>query len=201
MGDIGINTLTTEQYLALTRGNQASGVVKPEIEGYWTSSVCSTFQELHMTQSCYMYFPSLSQELRRDWWTDYLQEQLTPRICSKRPSFKGLDTMTRQLLDSQGPISNKMPAQALDAKDWIATRRNDTMGRLAGGFSDEEETEKLEEIKDVIAKYEPTCQKVKPSNLPVVSFYVTPYELPIPFPRRLEQHVVEALVHKAIESL
>ncbi|GKC55147.1 hypothetical protein Tco_1077892 [Tanacetum coccineum] len=31
MGDVDINTLTMKQYLALTRGNQASGVVKPEI--------------------------------------------------------------------------------------------------------------------------------------------------------------------------
>ncbi|GJY18753.1 hypothetical protein Tco_0390244 [Tanacetum coccineum] len=31
MGDVEINTLTIEQYLALTRGNQAPGVVKPEI--------------------------------------------------------------------------------------------------------------------------------------------------------------------------
>ncbi|GJX64735.1 hypothetical protein Tco_0299078 [Tanacetum coccineum] len=31
MGEADINTLTMEQYLALTRGNQAPGVVKPEI--------------------------------------------------------------------------------------------------------------------------------------------------------------------------
>ncbi|GJR70814.1 hypothetical protein Tco_0016879 [Tanacetum coccineum] len=31
MGDIDINTLTMEHYLALTRGNEALGVVKPEI--------------------------------------------------------------------------------------------------------------------------------------------------------------------------
>ncbi|GKA24072.1 hypothetical protein Tco_0710105 [Tanacetum coccineum] len=31
MGDVDINTLTMEQYLALTRGNQSPGVVKPKI--------------------------------------------------------------------------------------------------------------------------------------------------------------------------
>nr|GEZ32552.1 hypothetical protein [Tanacetum cinerariifolium] len=31
MGDVDINTLAMEQYLALTRGNQASGVAKPAI--------------------------------------------------------------------------------------------------------------------------------------------------------------------------
>ncbi|GJX67843.1 retrotransposon protein, putative, ty3-gypsy subclass [Tanacetum coccineum] len=200
MGDVGINTLTTEQYLALTRGNQASGVVKPEIK-----------------------------ELRRDWWTDYLQEQLTPRILIKKaiiqrycPPFK----MAKQLeeihnfkqegppgyykrTDNQPPFGERKPSlteiitkyieesakKEVEHEEWLRKLQEST------NFSDEEETEKLKEIKDVIAKYEPTCQKVKPSNLPVVSFYVTPYELPIPFPRRLEQHVVEALVHKAIESL
>ncbi|GKE35788.1 hypothetical protein Tco_1455110, partial [Tanacetum coccineum] len=31
MGDVDINTLTMEQYLALTRGNQVPGLVRPEI--------------------------------------------------------------------------------------------------------------------------------------------------------------------------
>ncbi|GJY20915.1 hypothetical protein Tco_0393481 [Tanacetum coccineum] len=35
----------------------------------------------------------------------------------------------------------------------------------------------------------------------LVSYYVAPYEPPIPFLRRLEQHVKEALIHKAMESL
>ncbi|GJZ39706.1 reverse transcriptase domain-containing protein, partial [Tanacetum coccineum] len=34
-----------------------------------------------------------------------------------------------------------------------------------------------------------------------ISYYVKPYEPPIPFPRRLEQHAEEALVHETMESL
>nr|GEW22104.1 hypothetical protein [Tanacetum cinerariifolium] len=34
-----------------------------------------------------------------------------------------------------------------------------------------------------------------------VNYYIDPYETPIPFPRRLEHHVEEALVHKTMESL
>ncbi|GJX34296.1 hypothetical protein Tco_0245853 [Tanacetum coccineum] len=34
-----------------------------------------------------------------------------------------------------------------------------------------------------------------------VNYYVDPYEPPIPFPRRLEHHAKEALVHKTMESL
>ncbi|GJS21335.1 hypothetical protein Tco_0449967 [Tanacetum coccineum] len=129
----------------------------------------------NMTQSCCVYFPSLLLELQRDGWIDYLQEQSTPRIFSRRPSFKGivrslkwqislrkfitsskkvkrhctkhrrgLDTMTRQLLDSQGPIPNKTLAQASDAiqtmddhsKKWhdLSTSRKASNG-ISDGIS------------------------------------------------------------------
>nr|GEY80932.1 MAK10-like protein [Tanacetum cinerariifolium] len=84
MGEVDINTLTIEKYLALTRGNQALGMVKPELGGN------VNFEEPYITQSCYVYFPSHSLELRKDGWKDYLREQSTPRICSSRISFKGI---------------------------------------------------------------------------------------------------------------
>ncbi|GKE41834.1 hypothetical protein Tco_1469118, partial [Tanacetum coccineum] len=34
-----------------------------------------------------------------------------------------------------------------------------------------------------------------------INYYVDPYEPPIPFPRRLEQHAEESLVHQTMESL
>ncbi|GKA57304.1 hypothetical protein Tco_0756492 [Tanacetum coccineum] len=43
MGDTDINTLTMEQYLALTRGNQAPGMVKPEIRGNANFEIKSQF--------------------------------------------------------------------------------------------------------------------------------------------------------------
>ncbi|GJS41699.1 hypothetical protein Tco_0566742 [Tanacetum coccineum] len=43
MGEVGINTLTMEQYLSLTRGNQALGVVKPEIRGNVNFEIKSQF--------------------------------------------------------------------------------------------------------------------------------------------------------------
>ncbi|GKA12643.1 7-deoxyloganetin glucosyltransferase-like protein [Tanacetum coccineum] len=176
MGDADINTLTMEQYLALTRRNKAPSMVKPEIGGNVNLEIKSQFiREFsedtflgnknddayehverildiasllniprNMTQSCCVYFPSLLLELQRDGWIDYLQEQSTPRIFSRRPSFKGLDTMTRQLLDSQGPIPNKTLAQASDAiqtmddhsKKWhdLSTSRKASNG-ISDGIS------------------------------------------------------------------
>ncbi|GJR36099.1 hypothetical protein Tco_1211783 [Tanacetum coccineum] len=43
MAGVGINTLTMEQYLALSRENQASGVVKPEIRGNVNFEIKSQF--------------------------------------------------------------------------------------------------------------------------------------------------------------
>nr|GEX95673.1 hypothetical protein [Tanacetum cinerariifolium] len=71
-------------------------------------------------------------------------------------------------------------------------------------FSDEDVQEKakeVEEIEKVAAHHEPAHQKVTPSDLPIVSYYVAPYELSILFLRHLEQHTEEALIHYAMESL
>ncbi|GJZ65973.1 reverse transcriptase domain-containing protein, partial [Tanacetum coccineum] len=75
MGDSDINTLTMEQYLALTPGNQAPGVVKPKIKGNVNFEI---------------------KKLRRDGLTNYHQEQSTPGIFSKRHSFKGLGEVSKE---------------------------------------------------------------------------------------------------------
>ncbi|GKB00114.1 DNA-binding pseudobarrel domain-containing protein [Tanacetum coccineum] len=61
--------------------------------------------------------------------------------------------------------------------------------------------EEIEEIEDAVAHRGPAPHEVKPSELPIVSFYVAPYEPSITFPRHLKQHSEEALVHKTMESL
>ncbi|GJR94590.1 hypothetical protein Tco_0266764 [Tanacetum coccineum] len=76
-------------------------------------------------------------------------------------------------------------------------------------FSEDETQEEIEEVKEIeeiVAHHEPvpreiTTSEVTPSELPKVNYYVAPYELPIPFPRRLAQHAEEVLVHKTMESL
>ncbi|GKA43842.1 putative reverse transcriptase domain-containing protein [Tanacetum coccineum] len=44
MGEVDINTLTMEQYLALTCGNQAPGVLKPELGGNVNFEIKSQFK-------------------------------------------------------------------------------------------------------------------------------------------------------------
>ncbi|GJS97542.1 hypothetical protein Tco_0804510, partial [Tanacetum coccineum] len=72
------------------------------------------------------------------------------------------------------------------------------------GFSDDEkqETERAKvsiavETLDTTLDIKPLPQEEKQN----ISYYVKPYEPPIMFPRRLEQHAEEELVHETMESL
>ncbi|GJU40915.1 hypothetical protein Tco_1193872 [Tanacetum coccineum] len=120
MGDADIIMLTMEQYLALTRGSQAPGAVKPEIGGNVNFKIKSQFMrelredtfsgnkktllmntwkencdinvslyqqtlELHMTQSCYLYF-GLSLGTINTW--DSLKNAFIQRYCSVGVEFK-----------------------------------------------------------------------------------------------------------------
>ncbi|GJV09816.1 hypothetical protein Tco_1351357 [Tanacetum coccineum] len=71
------------------------------------------------------------------------------------------------------------------------------------GFSDDENQEIKEavEIEEIITHPETTPPMVSPCQPKKVSYYVAPYEPPIPLPGRLTQHAEEALVHKTMESL
>ncbi|GJY39754.1 hypothetical protein Tco_0426118 [Tanacetum coccineum] len=61
------------------------------------------------------------------------------------------------------------------------------------GFSDDDELNNVTSIPDEDLKQISTKQ--------TTTHYVEPYISPIPFPRRLEQHAEEALIHKTMESL
>ncbi|GJQ89492.1 hypothetical protein Tco_0000631 [Tanacetum coccineum] len=65
----------------------------------------------------------------------------------------------------------------------------------------QEEIKEAEEIEEAVALHGPAPREVTPRELPVVSYYVAPYESSILFPRRFKQHAEEVLVYKTIESL
>ncbi|GJR95041.1 hypothetical protein Tco_0267215 [Tanacetum coccineum] len=124
-----------EQYLALTRQNQAPGVVKPKIRGDVNFEIKSQFMRIlnivslfnipGVTHDEVMLRVSLSQslELRRDGWKDYHQEQSTPGIFSSRLSFKDIvnhlkrqNSLRKSTTSSKkGPIPNKTLGEALEA--------------------------------------------------------------------------------------
>ncbi|GJT04344.1 zinc knuckle CX2CX4HX4C containing protein [Tanacetum coccineum] len=73
------------------------------------------------------------------------------------------------------------------------------------GFSDNEEQETDDSgMAEAVAALEATLKKKREEPKKVkqnVNYYVDPYEPPIPFPKRLEHHAEEALVHQTMESL
>nr|GEZ45229.1 hypothetical protein [Tanacetum cinerariifolium] len=102
MDEGDIDNLTMEQYLALTRGNQAPGVVKPKIRGN-----------------------EGDETLYRAWerYNDLLYKCPTHEINSHQKVnifYNVLGIMNHQLLDSQGPTSGMTPAQALTAIQTMA---------------------------------------------------------------------------------
>ncbi|GJR88923.1 hypothetical protein Tco_0212934 [Tanacetum coccineum] len=60
------------------------------------------------------------------------------------------------------------------------------------GFSDDDELKNITSIPDEYLK------QISPKQ--TTTHYIEPYVPPIPFPRRLEQHAEEALIHKTMET-
>ncbi|GJW19358.1 reverse transcriptase domain-containing protein [Tanacetum coccineum] len=106
MAEGEIDNLTMEQYLALTRGNQAPGVVKPEIGGN-LEEIRNFKQE--GDETLYQAW---------EWYNDLLYKCPTHDINNHQKVnifYNGFGAMNRQLLDSQGPIPGMTPVQALTA--------------------------------------------------------------------------------------
>nr|GEY55799.1 hypothetical protein [Tanacetum cinerariifolium] len=136
MGDADINTLTMEQYLALTHENQAPSMVKPEIKGNVNFEIKSQFMRelqedtfsrnknddahehveriLDILEEIHNFKQEGDETLypAYDRYNDLMYKCSTHDLNSHQKVnifYKGLDTMTRQLLDLQGPIPNKTP--------------------------------------------------------------------------------------------
>ncbi|GJU02827.1 hypothetical protein Tco_1113165 [Tanacetum coccineum] len=90
MAEGEIDNLTMEQYLALTRGNQAPGVVKTKIRGNVNFKIKSQFmRELREDTFSGNKNDDAHEHPLRDGWTDFPQEPLIPGISLKMPLSKG----------------------------------------------------------------------------------------------------------------
>ncbi|GKA92923.1 hypothetical protein Tco_0814848 [Tanacetum coccineum] len=133
--------------------------------------------------------------------------------------YNGLGTMNHQLLDSQGLIPGMTPTQALTFEECktICTEDGSPLytpfyyspdeieyfsANSGFSYNEKQETDNLG-MAEVLTALEATLKikKEPKEEKQSVNYYVDPYEPPIPFPRRLEHHAEEALVHKTMESL
>nr|GEW32047.1 alpha/beta hydrolases superfamily protein [Tanacetum cinerariifolium] len=133
-----IDNLTMEQYLALTRGKQAPGVVKPKNKGNVNFKIKNQFmRELredtfygNKNNDAHEHFERVL-DIERDEtlyqaWESYnnlLYKCSTHDINSHQKVnmfYNDLGTMNHQLLDSHGPILSMTPTQALTTIQTMA---------------------------------------------------------------------------------
>ncbi|GJT19995.1 hypothetical protein Tco_0878701 [Tanacetum coccineum] len=180
MAGVDIDTLTMEQYLALSRENQALGVVKPKIRDNvnfdiksqfmsakrWVDKLTSgTINTWDLLKKAFIqrYCPpsktakqledihNFKQEgdksLYQVWerYNDLLYKCPTHNINSRQKVnifYKGLSTMNRQLLDSQGLIPGMTSAQTLIAIQTMTDHshkwHDETTSRYVGSSSSDD---------------------------------------------------------------
>nr|GEU50124.1 RNA-directed DNA polymerase [Tanacetum cinerariifolium] len=199
MGDADINKRAMEQYLALTHGNQAPDVVKPETRGNVNFEIKRVTLDAVMLRVF-----TITLTAAKRWVDRYSQEQSTPGIFSNSKKWHDGSTSRKVSSDSSDEIEiikNKLDSLGRDMKklkenvhviqigcenmDELTLTRNVRLMKMLkasrksnSSFLDEEETEELEEVKEVATQQEPSHKKATPNNLPVFSYYVAPYEPP-----------------------
>ncbi|GJX62655.1 hypothetical protein Tco_0295555 [Tanacetum coccineum] len=123
MAGVDVDTLTMEQYLALSRENQEPGVdllKKAFIQRY-----CPPSMTTKQLEDIHNFKQEGDESLYQAWerYNDLLYKCPTHDINSHQKVnifYMGLSTMNRQLLDSQGPIPKMRPAEALTAIQTMA---------------------------------------------------------------------------------
>nr|GEU57050.1 hypothetical protein [Tanacetum cinerariifolium] len=206
--------------------NQALGVVKPEIKGNVNFKIKSQFMRelredtfvgnkndytyelvekkldiitmfniLGVTHNAVMLcvFPiTLNGAAKR--YNDHLYKCPTHDLINHQKVnifYNGLDDMTRQLLDSQGPIPNKTPAQALTAIQTMS----DHSQKWHDGSTSRRDVKTMEELtltRNVRYTKSLLDEEVQDE---------TQEDEEINNEATQQQHVEEALIHKAMKSL
>ncbi|GKC84789.1 hypothetical protein Tco_1140506 [Tanacetum coccineum] len=128
MAEGEIDDLTTKQYLTLTLGNQASGVVKPEIGGNVNFGIKSQFMR-ELREETFSRNKNDDAHEHVEQVLDIVGLFNIPGVTHDTVMLgvfpitftrASKSTMNHQLLDSQGPILGMTPAQALMAIQTMA---------------------------------------------------------------------------------
>ncbi|GJZ16847.1 zinc knuckle CX2CX4HX4C containing protein [Tanacetum coccineum] len=119
MAGVDVDTLTMEQYLALSRENQAPGVVKPEIRGNVNFKIKSQFIA-RMTQSSPSFSPlTFIGALQKDGWIDsprnyqysrdLLKKAFIQRYCPPSKTAKQLEDIHNFTQESDESLYKSSP--------------------------------------------------------------------------------------------
>ncbi|GJR82956.1 hypothetical protein Tco_0153741 [Tanacetum coccineum] len=230
-----------EQYLALTRGNQATGMVKPEIGGNANFEVKRSIhagiegghlfrkQERHAHEHVERMGRQTSSRNHR-----FLPSSLKKSATSSKKETKHYtklgneasqethDKIIQGLEGKVKTLTNKVERRANNKKFEECNTIYSENGlplytpfyyspeeieyfSANSGFSDNEEQETDDSgMAEAVAALEAILKKKREEPKKVkhdVNYYVYPYETPILFPKRLEHHAEEALVHQTMKNL
>ncbi|GJZ15890.1 hypothetical protein Tco_0551567 [Tanacetum coccineum] len=242
-----------EQYLTLTRGNQAPGVVKPEIGGNVNLEIKSHFMR-ELREDTFSWNKNDDAHEHVERVLDIVSLFNIPGVtrCThalhSSSSFEGIDAIVSKLdslgrdmkklkenvqaiqvgcqtcggshLNKECPLNKetksmkevkygeyKRPFQNYSRNDerfnrGVAGYNSHDQPSLGFSYDEKQETKESGDNEgivtiDITPNIEHACQEEKQD----VRYYVDPYERLILFPRRLEHHAEEELVHETMESL
>ncbi|GJZ53499.1 integrase, catalytic region, zinc finger, CCHC-type containing protein [Tanacetum coccineum] len=190
-----IDNLTMKQYLALTRGNQASGMVKPKIVGNHVERILDIVSLFNI--------PGLTHDAVMLRVFPITLTRATKRYCPPSKTAKPLEEIRNFKQEGDKTLYQawERNIESSSNTEGIAS----IVSKLDSlGFFDNErqETDKSENNEALVTlDITPNIKQLPQEEMQSVSYYVEPYEPPILFPIHLEHHTEEALVHKTMESL
>ncbi|GKD72800.1 zinc knuckle CX2CX4HX4C containing protein [Tanacetum coccineum] len=134
MAGVDVDTLTMEQYLALSQENQAPGVVKPEIGGNVNFEINSQFMR-ELREDTFSGNKDEDAHNHIDWpqkdgWADSPQELSIHGISLKRPLSKAIQTMANHFQKWHDGMTSRN-IRSSSSNDGLAALVNklDNLGR------------------------------------------------------------------------
>ncbi|GJR17467.1 putative reverse transcriptase domain-containing protein, partial [Tanacetum coccineum] len=161
MGEADINTLTMEQYLALTRGNQALGMVKPKIKGNVNFEIKRQFMR----------------ELREDTFSGNKNDDAyehVERILDIEPIPNKTPAQALEAIQTLGDHSQK-------GHDGSTSRKISNVGcKSCGGAHLNKDCPLQEEVKSIkeVKKTDEELSEVLPCQLPLKELCPGSFTLP-----------------------
>ncbi|GJS83034.1 hypothetical protein Tco_0749575 [Tanacetum coccineum] len=231
MGEVDIDALAMEQYLALTRGNQVPGVVKPAIGNNVNFKMKSKFMG-ELRENTFLGNKNHGAHEHVEKVLDIVSLFNIPGLthdavmlhvfpitltrAAKRCCSDGIEAMTIKL-DGLGKDMKKLKENVhviqvgCGIYEGAHLDKDFPLNEEVKGIEEVKETRngrrketKEEESANAIQEVEETSETMVVTtshDLPIITHYVSPYEPPIPFPGRLAHHAEEALVSRTMESL
>nr|GEX07516.1 hypothetical protein [Tanacetum cinerariifolium] len=162
---------------------------------------CQTCEEPHLDKECPLNEEIKGMEEVKPNWIETINKYMEETVKRQEEHDEWLkkfcqSTQTSRMNHDKIIQNLKSKVKTLNAE--VETKEIKYFSANSG-FSNDEKQESVSTKLDNIITNTPEVRTPPPEQK--VSYYVEPYGPPIPFPKRLDQHAEEALVHETMESL